>query len=87
MCNGNLPGVIRMNLVENSVGWKMAYHDLAFLIKVLHDTEGVKDEAPFFDFVFNYTDELEERGYQRVVNGEWVKKYGGVVSCKGGCVE
>ncbi|KAM0800984.1 hypothetical protein BDR22DRAFT_888998 [Usnea florida] len=78
VCNGNLPGMIRMNLVENSVGWKMAYHDLAFLIKVLHDTEGVKDEAPFFDFVFNYTDELEKRGYQRVVNGEWVKRYGGV---------
>ena len=66
-----------MSLVENTVGWKMAYHDLAFLIKVLHDTEGVKDEAPFFDFIFNYTDELDERPYERVVNGEWVKRFGG----------
>ncbi|CAF9936683.1 hypothetical protein IMSHALPRED_010857 [Imshaugia aleurites] len=77
VCNGNLPGMVRMNLVDNTVGWKMAYHDLAFLIKVLHDTEGVKDEAPFFDFVFNYTDELDDHPYQRIVNGEWVKTYGG----------
>ncbi len=76
-CHGNLPGVIRMSLVENTVGWKMAYHELAFLIKVLHHTEGVKDEAPFFDFIFNYTDELHERPYERVVNGEWVKIFGG----------
>ena len=68
--------MVRMNLVDNSVGWKMAYHDLAFLIKVLHDTEGVKDEAPFFDFIFNYTDELDDHRYQRVVNGEWVRRYG-----------
>ena len=66
-----------MNLVENTLDWKMAYHDLAFLINVLHDTEGVKDEAPFFDFIFNYTDELDTHPYQRVVNGEWVKAYDG----------
>lgn len=77
VCNGNIPGMVRMYLAENTVGWKMAYHDLAFLLKVLHDTEGVKDEAPFFDFVFNYTDELDDHPYQRVVNGEWVKTYSG----------
>lgn len=80
VCNGNLPGMIRTNLVENSVGWKMAYHDLAFLIKVLHDTEGVKDVAPFFDFVFNYTNELDDTPYQRILNGEWVRTYSGTAA-------
>lgn len=45
-----------MNLVDITDGWKTAYHDLAFLIKVLHDTVGVKDETLFFDFIFNYTE-------------------------------
>ncbi|CAD6594089.1 MAG: hypothetical protein ASARMPRED_008517 [Alectoria sarmentosa] len=80
ICNGNLPGMVRMSLVDNTVGWKMAYHDLAFLIKVLHDTEGVKDEAPFFDFEFNYTDELGSTPYQRIMNGEWVRTYSGTTA-------
>ena len=43
-------------------------------------TVSCKDEALFFDFVFNYTDELDERPYQRVVNGEWVRRYGGGIA-------
>lgn len=39
-----------MGLVDDTVGCEMVYCDLAFLIKVLYDTEGVKEEAPFFDF-------------------------------------
>ena len=71
--------MIRMSLLENFVGWEMAYHDLAFSIKVLHGTEGVKDEAPFFDFgsITKSTDELDSQPYQkqRVVDGECVKVY------------
>lgn len=55
----------------------MAIHDLAFFNKVLHDTRGVEaGGAPFFDFVFNYTPELDTVPYERVVEGQWRSKFG-----------
>ena len=78
ICNGNLDGQLLMTLVSNTIDYKMAIHDLAFFNKVLHDTRGVEDSAPFFDFVFNYTPELDSTPYERVVEGQWRSKYGDV---------
>ena len=72
-CKGNLPGVVRIKVVKNVYGWKMAIHDIAFLIKVVHEIEGVKDESQFFDFVVNYTNNLDAHPYQTVASGEWEK--------------
>lgn len=58
----------------------MAIHDLAFFNKVLHDTRGVEDSTPFFDFIFNYTPELDTTPYERVVEGQWKNKYGDVTA-------
>ena len=78
-CNGNVPNLsttLRIALAANPIGWKMAYHDLAFLIKVLHDTQGVEKESPFFDFAFNYTPDVGRVPYARVANGEFVRSFG-----------
>ena len=80
ICNGNLQGQLLMNLIPNTIDYKMAIHDLAFFNKVLHDTRGVEDSAPFFDFVFNYTPELDTTPYERVVEGQWRSKYGDVTA-------
>ncbi|KAL8836731.1 MAG: hypothetical protein Q9170_002795 [Blastenia crenularia] len=82
-CNGNVPNLptsLHVRLADNGVGWTMAYHDLAFLIKMLHDTQGVEEESPFFSFLFNYTPDVDKVPYQRVANGEWVKSVGNVAA-------
>ena len=65
-----------MRLISNTIDYKMAIHDLAFFNRVLHDTRGVEVSTPFFDFVFNYTPELDTTPYERVVEGQWKSKYG-----------
>ena len=63
-----------MDLVENTIDYEMTYHDLAFVLKVLHDEEAVKDETFFFDFEFNYSpDTTTTPTLQRVMDGEWVR--------------
>ena len=69
VCNGDLPGMVRIDLAQNDVGWNAAYHDIAFIIKVLHDVKAVEDETPFFDFHVNYTPELGEREYETMAYG------------------
>ena len=78
--NGQLSGMIRVDLDDNDVGYNMAYHDLAFVLKVLHDTEGVKAEVPFFDFHVNYTPDVDERPPETVMHGSWVNAVRGVTS-------
>ena len=46
-------------------------HDVAFLIKVMHDIEGVKDGSRFFDFVVNYSNESGVRPFETVAYGKW----------------
>jgi len=75
VCNGELPGMVRVDLDENNVGWKMAYHDLAFVLKVLHDSEAVKDKVPFFDFHVIYTPETEGTPEETVAYGSWDSVY------------
>ena len=74
-CNlSQLPGTVRVDLVPNTIDYKMAYDDLAFVLKVLHDEEAIKKETWFFDFEFNYTpDQKTTPDLQRVMNGQWVK--------------
>lgn len=74
-CYGD-PGVLSMKRVEQSTGWLMAYHDLAFLIKVLHDTQGVKDEAPWFDFQFGWSNRTGVYPHVPIINGKWDRSYG-----------
>ena len=49
----------------------MTIQDVAFLIKVMHDVEGVKDGSRFFDFVVNYTNESDMHPFQPVAYGRW----------------
>lgn len=64
-----------MNRVEQSTGWLMAYHDLAFLTKVLHDTQGIKNEAPWFKFQFGWSNQTHVYPHVPIVNGKWDESY------------
>lgn len=45
---------------------------------MLHDTRGVDEGgAQWFDFVFNYTPEVDTTPYERVVEGKWESKFDG----------
>ena len=75
--NGNAPGSkLEMTLKQNTARWDMAWHDIGFLLKVLHDVEAVKDESQFFAFEANYTPDLSEMTYQKVVGGTWMAPIG-----------
>ena len=68
--------MVRVDLVENTIQYEMAYHDLAFVIKVLHDEEAVKDETYFFDIEFNYNPNITTTpDLQRVMDGQWVRAF------------
>lgn len=58
-------------MIGNHFGWSLTIHDVAFLIKTMHDIEGVKDGSRFFDFVVNYTDGLDMRAFETVAYGKW----------------
>ena len=71
MCKGDLDGAVSLKLIGNHFGWNLAIHDIAFLIKVMHGVEGVKDGARFFDFVVNFTNESDMQPYETVAYGKW----------------
>ena len=60
-----------MRVVRNTFGWKMAYHDIAFLIQTLHSILGERDAVQSFDFVVNYTNDTRKHKLQTIAIGGW----------------
>ena len=71
ICRGDINGVVDLRLIGNRFGWSLTIHDIAFLIKVMHEIEGVKDGSRYFDFVVNYTNESDLHPYETVAYGKW----------------
>ena len=71
VCKGDLDGAVSLKMIGNHFGWNLAIHDIAFLIKMMHEIEGVKDGSRFFDFVVNYTNESDMDTFETVAYGKW----------------
>ena len=68
--NGLVPGTLQVNWKTNPIGYGMNYHDLAFVVKVLHDANSNNSTVGYFSFAFQAA-KGGSSDYYDVMSGTW----------------